>query len=791
MDTLAYLHLTATYDASDNSELETTLDYSLFFQALNWTKCSNAASISLILCVITFFTLSTASSSQALEKGNKSSEVTALQKQLQTAGYFNGPVTGYYGTLTQQAVKDFQKTKGLTVSGIADTATLTALNPETSKPTQPEVLPSQATTDSEVETNSTLAPQAATDSEVETNSIPALKKGITSSEVAALQKQLQAAGYFDGPVTGYYGTLTQNAVIAFQKARGINANGVADSNTLNALNIKEIPAPEPAKETLKPFLKATPKPAQETPTPTQETPQPVIVDKLKAVTKSTKALEKGRRGSEVTELQRKLQAAGYFDGPVTGYFGTLTQEAVIAFQKAHSIVPDGVADSSTLSALETPSVTSEPVQKSIPEQEITDNSQEKIKGKLPISPSTTPSVQKAPIVEDNQQEININNSSQGKIKGDFKISPVTTPSPKKNTQKVASDVESSPKEVDLYAEEPLEKASPLQTKMKLEKTISGKISPKSIVHSGNGLFFAQNMMYSHTITVYDRNHNLVKTIPDTVKLPDYGFSQFKGNYQGAPVEAAFSHNGEYAWVSNYQMYGNGFANPGSDDCSPAQRTDKSFLYRINTANLDIEKVIQVGSVPKYVAATPDNNLVLVSNWCSWDLSVINTDTNKEIKRIPLGRYPRGIVVDSASKNAYVAVMGSYDIAAVNLKNFSVGWLKNVGRSPRHLNIDPNDKYLYSTLNGEGNIAKIDLKTDKVVKKVSTGSEPRSMVISADGQLLYVVNYGSNTVSKVRTSDLKVMQTVNVNSSPIGITYDPVKREVWVACYSGSIMVFQD
>jgi YVTN family beta-propeller protein len=65
------------------------------------------------------------------------------------------------------------------------------------------------------------------------------------------------------------------------------------------------------------------------------------------------------------------------------------------------------------------------------------------------------------------------------------------------------------------------------------------------------------------------------------------------------------------------------------------------------------------------------------------------------------------------------------------------------------------------------------------------------LISDDGQLLFVVNYGSNTVSKVRTSDMKVLQTVNVNSSPIGITYDPQTREVWVACYSGSIMVFQN
>ena len=42
-------------------------------------------------------------------------------------------------------------------------------------------------------------------------------------------------------------------------------------------------------------------------------------------------------------------------------------------------------------------------------------------------------------------------------------------------------------------------------KLKLRETIAGAISPKSVVASGTGLFFAQNMMYQHTVTVYDRD----------------------------------------------------------------------------------------------------------------------------------------------------------------------------------------------------------------------------------------------------------------------------------------------
>ncbi|MBL1175586.1 hypothetical protein [Pantanalinema sp. GBBB05] len=322
-------------------------------------------------------------------------------------------------------------------------------------------------------------------------------------------------------------------------------------------------------------------------------------------------------------------------------------------------------------------------------------------------------------------------------------------------------------------------------------TITGGLSPKSVVFSGKDLFFAQNMMYSHTINVYNRQFNLVKTISDRVKLADYGYPQFPGAQQGAPVEAAFSPDGNDAWVSNYQMYGATFSSNADDDCSPSGDYSPSFLYRIGTKNLNIDRVVQVGAVPKYVATTPNSRYVLASNWCSWDVSVVDPQQNKEIRRIQLGPYPRGIVVDAKSEKAYVAIMGSYDIAVINLKDFAVDWLRGIGHSPRHLSLDPAGQYLYATLNGEGQVAKIDLRTGAVVNKIVTGNAPRSMVISDNGQFLYVVNYDSDTVSKVRTQDMQVVQTVNTNSAPIGITYDTKTHQVWVACYSGSIQVFQD
>ena len=89
------------------------------------------------------------------------------------------------------------------------------------------------------------------------------------------------------------------------------------------------------------------------------------------------------------------------------------------------------------------------------------------------------------------------------------------------------------------------------------------------------------------------------------------------------------------------------------------------------------------------------------------------------------------------------------------------------------------------------MVKVDVATEAVAATQHTGTEDRSLAISADGRSLYVVNYDSNTVTKLRASDLSVLQNFSTGEHPIGITYDATTGNVWVAVYSGQIMVLAD
>lgn len=326
----------------------------------------------------------------------------------------------------------------------------------------------------------------------------------------------------------------------------------------------------------------------------------------------------------------------------------------------------------------------------------------------------------------------------------------------------------------------------------IQKIANAGLQPKSIVHSGNGLFFAQNMMYRHNVSVFDRAGDLVAQVDDKVDLRTFGIdpSPRGAIVKGSPVEAAFSTDGRFAYVSNYKMYGNGW-NPIADDACQGRKWDPSFVYRIDTTTFTIDQVIAVGAVPKFLAISPDDRWLVVANWCSLDVAIVDTATGLDVQRVDVGLHPRGIAITNDSSTAFVAVMGGAKIVAINLKDYSTRIIESAGPTPRHLVLSPDDTILYVTNNLAGTVRSIDVASGQLIKSVRSGTQPRSMSISEDGLSLYVVNYEDATLTKIATETMTVIQSMPTGYHPVGITYDPAMRRVWVANYAGSVYVYED
>ena len=165
------------------------------------------------------------SNPNVLKLGSSGDKVTKLQNRLAELGYYSGPVTGYFGELTEKAFKKFQKTAGLYVDGIAGTDL--------------EILYSDSAPSAPAKTEK-KAKKSEESEEVEEETEPEEEKtswqlGDQGEKVVEIQNRLAELNYYNEESTGYFGDITENAVVAFQNASGLEPSGIADEDTVAAL----------------------------------------------------------------------------------------------------------------------------------------------------------------------------------------------------------------------------------------------------------------------------------------------------------------------------------------------------------------------------------------------------------------------------------------------------------------------------------------------------------------------------------------------------------------------------
>jgi peptidoglycan hydrolase-like protein with peptidoglycan-binding domain len=79
---------------------------------------------------------------KTVKKGDRGPDVVALQTEMRSKGVYSGPITGYFGSRTDEAVRGFQRSKGLVVDGIVGPKTWKALD---SMPDKPGTAPAPST----------------------------------------------------------------------------------------------------------------------------------------------------------------------------------------------------------------------------------------------------------------------------------------------------------------------------------------------------------------------------------------------------------------------------------------------------------------------------------------------------------------------------------------------------------------------------------------------------------------------------------------------------------------------
>ncbi len=243
--------------------------------------------------------------------GSVGAAAKAVQQLLIDAGIeLRGGADGAFGPVSHAALKGFQSSRGLEVTGVADEATLLAL-----------------TTAGATQTDGDDESAVAVPSEF--SQLVGLRPGALGDSVAALQRRLLDLGItVRGGADGIFGPATASSLKTFQEQQNLEATGIVDDATAAALatpaSTDESSADEPNEET--------------------------SGDEATGTTEGYGVY--GEASDRVTALQNALINAGItVRGGADGVFGAGTSAAVMEFQRQQELQVTGVVNAATAELL--------------------------------------------------------------------------------------------------------------------------------------------------------------------------------------------------------------------------------------------------------------------------------------------------------------------------------------------------------------------------------------------------------------------------------------------------------
>jgi len=331
---------------------------------------------------------------------------------------------------------------------------------------------------------------------------------------------------------------------------------------------------------------------------------------------------------------------------------------------------------------------------------------------------------------------------------------------------------------------------------------------KSVLFNSNGSkLYAMNL---EGLSVYEFDQPSRKVIRRFKFKPtkgtgwDYEKDKPIPSIQEKPVEACLSHDDKILWVSLHNAEGIVpiWLDPiSSNKKITADTTEKKVMVTYpGLKNKDSFAVplIKTGKTPKIISKTADNKFLLVSNWHSYTVSILQLNKErypfgKVISNVTVPAIPRGIVVDDKNKRSYVAIMGGASLRVINNETWKKDTDINVESNPRHIVMDTSG-HLFISYNSLGKIACLDAVSGRTLFTANTHGKPRTIILSKNQMFLFATCYASDTVDVFRINEDSFSKIISLpcKGHPVGIDIfeNDDTLEAWVCSYSnGSISVF--
>ena len=222
------------------------------------------------------------------------------------------------------------------------------------------------------------------------------------------------------------------------------------------------------------------------------------------------------------------------------------------------------------------------------------------------------------------------------------------------------------------------------------------------------------------------------------------------------------------------------------------------IYEYSYPGFEYKRGISTdGEWSKFIAYSSQKNMLAVSNWLSNDVSLIDYDSGKVLRKLKTGKSPRGLYFINGGESI---ISLSFDSGDIQQFSTSTGTreksIKVTDAAMRHVVINDEETTAYISDMYHRNVLKFDIPSFKITATVKVFNNPNTIDLYKN-RWLFVSCRGPNNpqdytkrspqngkIYVIDTRDMSVLKTIGGGNQPTGLDISPDET---LLCFSN----FQD
>lgn len=169
------------------------------------------------------------------------------------------------------------------------------------------------------------------------------------------------------------------------------------------------------------------------------------------------------------------------------------------------------------------------------------------------------------------------------------------------------------------------------------------------------------------------------------------------------------------------------------------------------------------------------SFAFVTNQNSSDLSILDLDNRREIRRIPVPGKPAGVAVSGPLNAFYTVSPDSKTVRRFSMTTCEVLAQAQLEGGPMGIAAAPRSGLVFVSDWYEARVFVLDAEKLSVSGQLATGGAPAGLAVAADESWLATADRDSNQVSIFNLPELTLRARVTVGERPFGIAVDPFGR----------------